>query len=67
MSISGKNNPKIGLRKPVLQLTIDNEIVRKFKGSFEVKNYGFSQTKVTACCKGKRKTHKNFKWIYENS
>lgn len=64
MSNSGKENPKIGLRKPILQLTLNNDIIRKFDGAFETENYGFSQTKVISCCRKKRKTHKNYKWIY---
>jgi group I intron endonuclease len=63
MSIAKKKSRPYA-RKKILQLTIDNQIVKIFDGIIEAAEFGFSPTKITACCKGKNKTHKNYKWVY---
>lgn len=51
--------------KPIIQLTLDGEYVREFKNTTDVKNNGYIRANVTACCKGRRFTHRNYKWIYK--
>lgn len=56
------NNPK--LSKKVLQLTLDGKIVREWDSVNECGRNGFSIGHVSACCNGKRKTHKGYRWMY---
>lgn len=35
-----------------------------FKSSMEAQRNGFIASKITACCKGRQKTHKGFFWEY---
>ena len=52
--------------KRVLQFTLDGEFVREFESTHECGRNGFYQSAVVACCRGERKTHKGYKWIYYN-
>lgn len=50
---------------PILQFTLDEEFVRKWKSAKEVeRELGFDQSSITKCCKGKQKTAYSFKWRY---
>ena len=69
--ISGKSNKIIGAKgrdnprsKKIIQLTLNNEPIKIWDSIREVGRYGFSSSPVGACCRGKRKTHKGFKWMY---
>ena len=42
----------------------NNELVMSFPSIAECGRQGFSQGNVSACCNGKRKTHKGFEWRY---
>lgn len=58
----GKNNP---LSKPIVQLTLDNEIVKLwFAAKDAEREKQFDASTITKCCKGKKQTHKNYKWQY---
>lgn len=50
----------------VAQYTLENELVKVWESASECQRNGFSQTLICACCKGKKKTHKGFKWKYIN-
>lgn len=50
--------------KAIKQLTIDGQLVRLYMSQAETKIAGFDQRKVSACCLGKRKTHRGFKWEF---
>ena len=52
------------MSKKVLQFTLDDEFVREWPSVNECGRNGFSQSAVIACCRGKRKSHKGFKWCY---
>ena len=54
------------LSKPVVQIDITtNKIVRVWESAKEAdKQGGFTSSAIAACCKGKRKTHKDYKWMY---
>ena len=51
--------------KPVLQYTLDGEFIREWPSTRECGKSGFNQGSVSACCRGKRKTHKGFLWEYK--
>ena len=50
--------------KPVLQISLKGEFIREWKSAKECERNGFNQGHVCNCCKGKRKSHKGFKWCY---
>lgn len=52
--------------KKVSQYTLDGELVKIWDSAAEAGRNGFIQSKVSLCCLGKRKTHKNFIWRYYN-
>ena len=52
------------LSKPVLQITLDGEFIREWPSTAECGRNGFNHQLVSACCLGKRKSHKGFKWCY---
>lgn len=59
----GAAHPK---SRPVLQLTIDGKLVKKWDcASDAVRECGFDSGGITHCCKGKSKSHKGFKWKYD--
>ena len=60
-SQNGENNPS---SSPIVQLTLDGELVKVYKSSHEAKNSGFHRTSVKRCCQGREKTHKGYKWMY---
>lgn len=52
-------------QKPILQFTLDGELVRKWDSTIEVeKELGFYHSDISKCCKGKRKTASGYKWCY---
>ena len=52
------------LSRPVYQYTLDYVLVRVWPSTKECGRNGFSQSNVSDCCLGKRKTHKGFLWSY---
>ena len=52
------------LSKIVLQFTLDGEFIREWPSTAECERNGFNHQLVSACCNGKRKTHKGFRWEY---
>ena len=53
------------LSKPVLQLTLDGELIREWPSIMECGRNGFDPSTVAKCCNGKRKTHKGFRFMYK--
>lgn len=51
--------------KKVYQYTLGGELIKIWDSEQECKRNGFSQGNISACCNGKRKTHKGYKWSYE--
>ena len=60
-----KKNTNGKCSKPVLQYTLDGVFVREWESTNECERNGFSHGAVAACCRGKRKTHKDFIWKYK--
>lgn len=50
--------------KKVLQFTLDGELIREWPSTKECGRNGFNQRAVAACCRGERKTHKGFRFMY---
>lgn len=50
---------------PVVQLTKEGEVVQVFDSAACAGRAGFTAAHVTACCKGKRKTHGGYKWNHK--
>ena len=51
--------------KPVLQLSLSGELIREWPSIAECGRNGFSYQHVSACCRGERKTHKGFLFMYK--
>ena len=69
MSNAKKGKPmseeqKKKLSKRVLQFTLNGELIREWPSTKECGRNGFNQSAVAACCRGKLKSHKGFKWCY---
>ena len=58
-----ENHPN---NKTVVQINPNtNEVVNTYYSVHEAaRQTGFSQSCISACCRGERKTHKGYKWIY---
>ena len=60
--LRGKPNSR---RRKIVQLTLNGDFIKTFDFIHQAaKELNFSASKIVSCCKGRRKTHKNFKWIY---
>ena len=51
-------------KKKVYQYDKELNLVKIWSSTCECKKEGFIQDKVSACCRGDRKTHKGFIWSY---
>ena len=49
---------------PIVQLTIEGKFIKAWKSSRDAERGGFTNSSIIACCKGKLKTHKGFRWMY---
>ena len=61
---SAKTRTNGKLSKRVLQLSLDGELIREWESTQECGRNGFDQSAVAACCRGERKTHKGFRFMY---
>ena len=54
---------------PIIQMTRQGEYIRDWDSTIDAsRGLGFkSPSKITDCCRGTRKTHKNFTWKYKNN
>ena len=52
--------------KEVVQLTKDNDFVKKYESLCSVKQYGYSVGAVSNCCNKLKnhKTHKGYRWVF---
>ena len=53
------------LSKTVLQLSLSGDLIREWDSVAECGRNGFNTSHICACCNGKRKTHKGFRWEYK--
>ena len=52
------------LSKPVIQLSLSGEFIREWESTHECGRNGYNGGHVAACCRGKEKSHKGFRWMY---
>ena len=52
------------LSKRVLQLSLSGDLIREWESTNECGRNGFNQGAVAACCRGERKTHKGFRFMF---
>ena len=60
---------KIAHSKPLIQMTREGEFVREWICSYDAARElfgGSGQSKINDCCRGIRKTHKNYTWKFKN-
>ena len=50
--------------KRVLQFTLDGIFIREWPSVSECGRNGFNYSSVAACCRGERKSHKGFRFMY---
>lgn len=72
-SKKGENNywyGKLGVKHhssvPVVQLTLDGELVKVYDAIMEAERSGFNPSNITSCIKGRRKTCGGYKWMYKS-
>jgi hypothetical protein len=59
----GKDSP---LSMPVVQLTLDNIIIKDYAGVRDAgRKLGIDSSSISKCCRGEKKTHYGFKWQYK--
>lgn len=59
-----KNESTKGTKQPVVQLSLDNKFIKQWDCIADTAKEGFNKNCVNACCIGRKKTHKGFKWMY---
>ena len=65
IELQNNNRDLSTISKPVLQYTLDGEFIREWESTQECGRNGFNQSLVAACCRGDRKTHKGFRFMYK--
>ena len=60
----GKFGVKHNKSIPVVQLTLEGELVNVYGSSMDAARNGFNHGNINMCIKGKRKTHGGYKWCY---
>ena len=64
-NIRALNKTHKKISKPILQYTLDGELVRKWETTYSIeKNMLIHHSDITKCCKGKQKTAGGFIWKY---
>lgn len=49
-------------RKKIVQLDLDGNFIKEYDGVTLIK--GFTATNISACCRGKDKSYKKFRWMF---
>ena len=52
------------MSKKVLQFSKTGEFIREWESTRECGRNGFDQGAVARCCRGERKSHKGFRWMF---
>jgi hypothetical protein len=69
-SVESKLKNKLAHIKPIIQMTRKGEFIREWDCSLDAAKELFGGTghsKIGDCCRGTRKTHKNFTWKFKNN
>lgn len=60
-------NHKREKTKKILQLDLNDKLIKKWKSCHEIENeLKINHKDIISCCKGYYKTYKNYKWKFEN-
>ena len=51
--------------KPIYQYTLDFHFVKRWSSAKECGEKGYDVSNIRACCAGKHKTHKGYRWYYQ--
>ena len=62
---ANKTNTNGKLSKRVLQFTLTGEFIREWPSASECERNGYSQSHVSDCCRGERKSAYGFRWKYK--
>ena len=54
---------RIGGTKPIVQCDLQGNVIAEYNSAREP--IGFDYKKISACCHGKRKSHKGYKWFFK--
>ena len=65
IELQNNNRDLSTISKTVLQYTLDGEFIREWESTQECGRNGFNQSLVAACCRGERKSHKGFRFMYK--
>ena len=61
--MSEENKKKISIA--IVQLGLEGDLIKIWNGCREAEEKGkFNHAHINSCCKGNRKTHKGYKWMY---
>lgn len=52
-------------KKQVCQYTLEGELVKIWESAREAQRNGYDHSAIAACCKGKFKQYKGYRWSYE--
>lgn len=52
------------LKTPIVGININNKNIIFYTSMAEAEKDGFSHSKISNCCKGKRNKHKGYEWLY---
>lgn len=66
-SLCGKHINREDQSKPIKQYSLDGKYIATYPSTMEAErqNPGLFHTAISACCKGKVKTHGGYIWLYE--
>jgi len=62
---TAQENQRHSFAKQVTQKDLKGNVVKVDEALVDVEKFGFSHINVLRCCRGLRKTHKNYTWSYE--
>ena len=60
-ALSGSNNPR---SKKIIGYSTTTTKIIILQSTKQAEKFGFSQSNISACCNGKLKSHKGYKWYY---
>ena len=62
----GTRNERVAkaLSKRVIQLSLSGDLIREWPSVAEVGRNGYNFSHIAACCRGERKTHKGFRFMF---
>ena len=62
---SAEKNTNGKLSIPIVQLSREGKYIRSYKSSHDAaREGGYHQGSIIACCRGRQKTHGDYKWMY---